>query len=125
MAATTLCGCAACDCKFTCARGGLPQCHSVSKACAIGELQQRCCCSEPNSMLQALGDVSNLQHPGSTPPCSKQGTKNDHSPWSAPRERKRRSKPAQEQGQEAHLSSIEEAEYATSPPKRHNGGSGP
>lgn len=57
---------------------------------------------------------------GSTPPCCKQqGTKQQHSPWSAPRERKRRSKPARP----AHLSSIEEGIW-TSPPKRANNGAG-
>lgn len=67
-----------------------------------------------------LQDLTNAGASGSTPPpCSKQGVKNDHSPWSAPRERKRRTKPA-----DIALSSIEEIEYATSPPKRHNGGAG-
>lgn len=66
----------------------------------------------PRSML---GDRTN-----STPPARQQGQKNDHSPWSAPRERKRRSKPVP-----AHLTSLsEEVEFTTSPPKRHNGEAG-
>jgi hypothetical protein len=70
-------------------------------------------------MRQELAE--NLDANGTPPQCSKQGTKNDHSPWSAPRERKRRNKPV-----EVALTSIEEIEYATSPPKRHNGeGRGP
>ena len=65
-----------------------------------------------------LSDVTNH---GSTPPCVKQGQKNDHSPWSAPRERKRRSKLAVQEAVPVALCSIEEIEYTTSPPKRHNG----
>lgn len=52
---------------------------------------------------------------GATPPaCLKGKGKNGHSPWSAPRERKRRVKT-----QQAVLSSVEEQlEIYTSPPKR-------
>ncbi|KAL4439429.1 hypothetical protein ABPG77_008758 [Micractinium sp. CCAP 211/92] len=70
-------------------------------------------------MLQELAN-------GQTPPC-KQGSKTGkqaHSPWSAPRERKRRSKSGQPGAApvEAVLSSIEELETYTSPPKRHQNG---
>lgn len=70
-------------------------------------------------MLQELAN-------GQTPPC-KQGSKTGkqaHSPWSAPRERKRRSKAVQPGAApvEAVLSSIEELEAYTSPPKRHQNG---
>lgn len=51
-----------------------------------------------------------------TPPCSKGGHKQAHSPWSAPRERRKRTKPQEV----APLTSIEEADFA-SPPKRRNG----
>lgn len=54
-----------------------------------------------------------------TPPACKHGVKNEHSPWSAPRERKRRPVVAH------HLCSIEEADgFTISPPKRRNGEGG-
>lgn len=55
-----------------------------------------------------------------TPPACKHGVKNEHSPWSAPRERKRRPVVAHH-----HLCSIEEADgFTISPPKRRNGEAG-
>ncbi|KAL4437247.1 hypothetical protein ABPG75_004386 [Micractinium tetrahymenae] len=70
-------------------------------------------------MLQELAN-------GQTPPCKQGGKcgKQAHSPWSAPRERKRRSKAVQPGAApaEAVLSSIEELETYTSPPKRHQNG---
>lgn len=64
-----------------------------------------------------MQDATNTR--GATPPCTKQqGQKQQHSPWSAPRQRKRRP-PAQQVAQS--LQSLDEDACWTSPPKRLNG----
>lgn len=74
---------------------------------ALGR-QQRC---------TRMQDATNTR--GATPPCTKQqGQKQQHSPWSAPRQRKRRP-PAQQVAQS--LQSLDEDACWTSPPKRLNG----
>lgn len=63
-----------------------------------------------------MQDATNTR--GATPPCTKGGQKQQHSPWSAPRQRKRRP-PAQQVAQA--LGSLDEDACWTSPPKRLNG----
>lgn len=62
-----------------------------------------------------MAGALNPRNEGSTPP-QRASTKNAHSPWSAQRERKRRSKPVA-----AGLAQVNEAELEFSPPKRHHG----
>ena len=65
--------------------------------------------------LAPLQELPNGHNTG-TPPCAKQGgVKNLHSPWSAPRDRKKRTKQ-----EPSALTIIDEVQYS-SPPKRHNG----
>lgn len=79
----------------------------------LGELGRPQGCS-------SMRDATNVV-PGATPPCKQGGQKQQHSPWSAPRQRKRRP-PAQQVA--ASLQSVDEEPCWASPPKRLNGEQG-